>query len=169
MLDKLLDRYTDVECHAVSANNCVTSPRSCHRSFQILVFLDQSAKILFNLEHQARFSLRGKKKESCLKFKIKESWLFDQEKQEPGKNYKIFRISWSSDKTLEAEKKKDSYLIDKKNVSWGRCINHIYRWFWCLLYRLTIKNGLVYFLVPVHSNRPRLIWQYLPVMLDMHC
>jgi hypothetical protein len=56
-----------------SAWNSLTSPRSCHRSFQILVFLDQSAKILFNLEHQARFSLRGKKKESCLKFKIKES------------------------------------------------------------------------------------------------
>jgi len=47
-----------------------------------------------------RFFLTGKKKDFCLKFKM-ERILTDQSgKEEPGKNYKIFKISCGSDKLL---------------------------------------------------------------------
>ncbi len=48
-------------------------PGSCFAWFAV--------KILFNLEVQMRFFLTEKKEDSCLKFKTKESWLFNQEKK----------------------------------------------------------------------------------------
>jgi hypothetical protein len=77
-----------------------------------------SAKILFNLEAQIRFLVTGRKKDSCLKFKMERILTDRSGKKEPEKNYKIFGISWTPDKVLYDRKKK-GFLFevqDEKNL-----------------------------------------------------